>query len=270
MSTRYYFDPNQPYRLIRVTDSHGVDKAQFDSLYMERLRCVTDQISYDVFETYGGHHRLRMTFVQDEDGNPIRRGLLTSFVSKVEEQGEELHIHTQNSIYILKKAELAKPKYRGDVSNLIELYLSSVEDHSFARGVYYDEAKQPHELKECVHIGMIRDSVLLDMEGSVEPITVARYFPGANSITFYDTLYQEQDYSTPMLIHNTGKTDLVIWFQFYDHQWTIAPGEAKPITPFQPDGADPMEAADADWSGNETYGDDWLNSEEAAKFLKGE
>ena len=42
-----------------------------------------------------------------------------------------------------------------------------------------------------------------------------------------------------MLIHNTSKKrDLIICFEGYDKQWTIAPGEDKLIMPFNPMGAD--------------------------------
>ena len=61
---------------------------------------------------------------------------------------------------------------------------------------------------------------------------VCRYFPNAK-VEFYDTLYGQQDYSTPMLIHNTGKRDLVVGFQMYPYEWKIEPGTSKHIMPYQ-------------------------------------
>ena len=124
-------------------------------------------------------------------------------------------------------------------SNLIELYLSMEEDYHFAAGFYYDAEKQTHKLCEFVHLGMIVDSVLIGMyEQTLYGCYACRYFLRDDCIEFYDTIYFQQDYSTPMLIHNTGKSDLIIRFEAYPKKWTIKPGESKRIMPFSPDGAD--------------------------------
>ena len=41
------------------------------------------------------------------------------------------------------------------------------------------------------------------------------------------SLYGQQDYSTPMLIHNTGKRDLIVGFQMYPYEWKIEVGTSK-------------------------------------------
>ncbi len=249
MSVLYNFNPDQPYRLIRVTDKKGADKVLTDSLYRERINCIANQLCFDAFETYGGYRRLRMVFVEDEKGNPIHRNLHTSSVLNVEEKDDEIHVYTRNSIYIFKKAKLTPKKYIQDACNMIELYMSSAENHFFARGVYYDDDKQIFELKKWVNSGMIQDSVLLDMEDIVEDTegdivvdkTVARYFPTANEIMFYDNLCDRRDNAIPLLIHNTGSENIVVKFQFYHNQWTIIPGQTAWVIPYSPDGADPRE-----------------------------
>ena len=83
----------------------------------------------------------------------------------------------------------------------------------------------------------MQDSVVICMQGpTVEP--VCRYFPYGRSITFYNTLYDQQDYSRRLLIHNTGDIPLEIDFERFEAAWTLQPGESKMITPYGTDGAD--------------------------------
>lgn len=123
----------------------------------------------------------------------------------------------------MEKTELKEVLYQ-DEANLIELYMSLEDDNYFGAGVYYDAEKKIYELREYVHLGMFQDSVLIHL-AEKEMVTACRYFPTGNYVEFYDTLYGQQDYSTPMLIHNTGKKELPIRFQMYPHVWTIKPGE---------------------------------------------
>lgn len=241
---RYEFDKKKPYRLIAVTDKEGRDKGNSHDFYEDRMNCVATGFHYDQFPTShdSDNYRLNMRFVQNEHGLPIHRSLHTTTVWKVEEMENGIRIHTSNSIYTFENAELKEVTYQ-DAANLIEMYMSLEDNNYFGDGFYYDENKVPHALSEYVHVGMFQDSVLIHL-AEKEMVTACRYFPMGNYVEFYDTLYGQQDYSTPMLIHNTGKKELPIRFQMYPHVWTIKPGESKRIIPFNPEGADPEEESE--------------------------
>ena len=234
------FDRLQAYKLVAVLDNDGVDKVHTRNLYKDRINCIAVDFHYDMRPVYDGKYRMNMKFVQTEDGLWCKRRLHTSIVLKVEETKNGVNIHTYNSIYVFEKAILKEIPYQ-DSANLIELYLSLEDNDYFGKGFYYDADKQTHELVEIVHVGMFQDCVLVcfmpedELHGCV-----CRYFPN-EQIEFYNTLYGQQDYSTPMLIHNTGKKDLIICFQMFPYKWTIAPGESKYIKPFEPDGADAID-----------------------------
>lgn len=235
---RFKFNKEQTYRLIAVTDKNGTDKVHSSQLYESHINCIATNFHYDEFSYYEGKYRMRMMFVQTKSGLWCSRYLHTSFVSQVEENENQIKIYTNNSIYTFEKAELKKIPYR-DESNLIELYLSLEDNDYFGKGIYYDTDKKPYELEKKVHIGTFQDSVLIKCPDckNLQELFVCRYFPNGY-VEFYDTLYGQQDYSTPMLIHNTGKNPLIICFQFYPHKWTIASGESKYIIPFCSEGAD--------------------------------
>lgn len=234
------FGRNQAYQLVAVTDANGVDKVHTRRLYKDRINCIAIDFHYDERPVYEDKYRMNMTFVQTERGLWCKRRLHTSIVLQVEETEKGVKIHTYNSIYVFEKAKLRKVPYQ-DTADLIELYLSLEDNDYFGKGFYYDANKQPHELREYVHVGMFQDSVLVGFVPEDELRGyVCRYFPN-EQVEFYSTLYGQQDYSTPMLIHNTGKDDLIVRFQMYPHAWTISPGESKYIKPFEPDGADGIE-----------------------------
>lgn len=238
---RFEFNPEQAYRLIAVTDKEGRDKGHSKDFYEERLNCVAINFKYDSRPSHDDKYRLNMSFIQTEDGLWCKRSLHTSTVWEVEETENGIKLHTSYSIYVFEKAELKEVTYK-DAANLIELYMSLEDDDYFGKGYYYDEDKKVHELKEHVHVGTFQDSVLVDfMPGDSIHGTVCRYFPLWSSVEFYDTFPHQQEYKTPMLIHNTGKHNLPIRFQGYSKVWTIKPGESKTIIPYKPDGADPEE-----------------------------
>ena len=238
---RYEFDPEQAYRLIAVTDKTGRDKSHTDYFYEAIVNCVAVNFHYDDVPSHEEYYRLRMQFVRNELGQPVHRSLHTSIVWNVKETGNGVKLITSNSIYVFEEAEVKEiPKL--DEANVIELYMSLEDDYFFGAGFYYDEDKNAYELKEHVHLGMFQDSVLIHIvKDNAIRDCACRYFPMGNYVEFYDTLYGQQDYSTPMLIHNAGKMDLQIRFQMYEHVWTIKLGESKRIIPFNPDGADPEE-----------------------------
>lgn len=238
--SRYEFDREKAYKLVAILDKEGKGKANTKSFYADRLNCIAVNLRYDKNPVHGttDEFRMKMTFVQKEDGMPVQRKLHTSVVDFVEETERSLKIHTKNSIYVMEEARIIEIEPL-DEANLIELYLSLMEDNHFAAGFYYDANRKPHELVEYVHVGMFTDSVLI---GTYEEVMydeyVCRYYWRDTCIEFYDTIYGQQDYSTPMLIHNTGKSDLIIRFEAYPKLWTIKPGESKKIVPFSPVGAD--------------------------------
>lgn len=239
--SRYEFNPKQAYRLMAVTDRTGRDKSHTHYFYEAIVNCVAVNFHYDDFPSHEEYYRSRMQFVRNELGQPVYRSLHTSTVWNVEETENGVKLMTSNSIYTFEKAEVREiPKL--DESNVIELYMSLEDDYCFGAGFYYDAEKNTYELKEHVHLGMFQDSVLIHIvKDELLMDCVCRYFPMGRYVEFYDTLYKQQDYSTPMLIYNTGNMDLQIRFQMYEHVWTIKPGESKRIIPGKPDGADPEE-----------------------------
>jgi len=120
----------------------------------------------------------------------------------------------------------------------IELYLSD-KGARFDRGCHYDERGGEHPLDCFVHVGMVADSCLIYPKGEWDGMALCRYFPRQDGVEFYDTLYGQQDYSTPLRIHNVGSTPLRVRFQFYPPVWTVLPGEQTDILPYCAEGADP-------------------------------
>ena len=179
-----------------------------------------------------------MYFKRDSRGNYINRNIHTSLVDYVEETENGLKIHTENSIYILEKTVLEHTELL-DAANLIELYLSLDDNYYLCKGYYYDFEKKAHELYTNIHVGLMVDSCLIGtIEGRQWGNFICRYFLGGERIVFYDTLYHQQDYSMPMLIHNNGSGNMVICFDGFSETWTIKPGESKRIVPYSSEGAD--------------------------------
>lgn len=234
----YEFDPKQTYRLVDIRDLAGNTKVQERALYRERVGCIAQNIERKEYCVDGETANvLEMKFVQDRDGRWICRYLRTSPVSEILEKENVIEVHTQNSIYVFESVELVPPVYQ-DTSNLIELYLSD-EGHRFCKGFYYDEDKQPHELVCWIHVGMFVDSCLIFLHRPQTLGTiVCRYYIRSDSVEFYDTLYQQQEYSIPILIHNQTPKPMRVRFEFFDAVWTIPPWDRKIITPYSYDGTD--------------------------------
>lgn len=236
---RFEFDKQQAYKLVAVTDREGNDKTHSQPLYADAEGFIAVNLRYDEKSNYNGFQRMHLDFVQDEEGRWVNRGIHTSPVYEVKTTDNGIAIHTHNSVYVLEKAELKETPICTD-KNTIELYLSMDEHYHFGKGFYWDEAGTPHELEADINVGTFTDTVLIGIpEHSFFGEYACRYYYRRSSIEFYDTLYHQQDYSKPMLIHNTSKDKpLLICFEGYDREWTIAPGESKQIMPFNPIGAD--------------------------------
>jgi len=236
---KYEFDQQQAYKLIAVLDKEGNDKTNSRSLYSNARGCVAVNLRYDEYSNYNGLQRMHLNFVQNEDGNWVNRGIHTSPVYEVKTTDKGIDIYTHYSVYVLGKAKLKKVPICSN-KNTIELFLSLDEKYNFAKGFYWDNDGNSHELEADIHIGMFTDTVLIGLpEDSIWGNFVCRYYLNDCSIKFYDTLYHQQEYKTPMLIHNTSKNrNLKICFEGYDQHWTIFPGESKEIIPFTPIGAD--------------------------------
>lgn len=232
----YDLDPESTWRLVAIEDHEGNSKVHTRNFYEERMNCIAKNLRYGEQNAYG-ECRLYMDFIQNPEGKWINKHLNTSSVSEIMREGERLTISTRNSVYILQKEEIQEPDYQ-DAAELIELYFDDSYEH-FCRGTYYDEEKKPHDLVGYTHSGMFTDTYLIGMEeDAMFGEYMCRYYLGSERIEFYDTLYNQQDYSTRMLIHNTGNTPLQIQFESYHAAWTIQPGESKSIMPFRADGAD--------------------------------
>ena len=222
-------DSNAYYRLTDIQDHAGNSKVSTRELYTTRINCIATNVRTEVRGIYTVAH---MDFVYDKNNVPINRPLRTSPISELLVDEEQLNIRTQNSLYIFRRVTPPEVTYQ-DVADLIELYLTD-QEYNFAVGYYYDEEKKPHKLDCFIHVGMITDSCLIRFEGG----TVCRYFPGMDGVTFYNTLYKQQDYSRPILIHNVGRDALRVKFENFNAVWTLLPGQQKTIQPYCREGAD--------------------------------
>lgn len=223
-------DKNSVYRLLDVLDHQGHSRVESRKLYRDRVGCLATDLHRD-------GNTLRMTFVRDPAGNLIKRYLHTSTVVSLEERSGLLVIKTLNSVYTLEPVEaqvlaevpdvfpeviLGKP-YEGE---LIELYLMEDNDH-FCKGIYWDAHRAAHSLELLRHMGMLVDSCLLrDPCGEPERFYCRYYLQLPGEVEFYDTLYGQQDYSIPILIHNCGTIPLNILLAGYGRVGTVDPGRA--------------------------------------------
>ena len=224
MNIRLYED--RAFRLVDVLDYNGQSKADSHDFYREIIGCITNRIfkcSYGVKGAY-----VHMDFIQAPDGRWVSLPMHTSLILDIREEDDRVVIYTANSIYVLEPAEVQEPEPM-DVAELIELWLEN-DGYQFVKGFYYDENKERHALRNFVHLGMFQDSCLIGLEENPS-FTVCRYFPRFNAVEFYDTLYGQQDYSTPMLIHNAGDDALTIKFEFNPQEWTIAAGGELTVVP---------------------------------------
>ena len=225
----FEFAEGHYYRLTDVRDLSGRSKAHMNDLYRSRVGCLTPYIRMRPYGSDVDGLCLYVWFMQDAEGNFVNRHLRTSLISEVVEHDDgTVEVITSNSIYVFEPASPLEPEYR-EATNLLELWLGS-GDYLFDKGVHYDADSTPHLLTNSIHLGTFQDSCLICYE-DCPSITVARYFPRARGIEWYDTLYRQQDYSTPMLIHNTGKEPMTVEFQFGGEEHRIAPGGELLIHP---------------------------------------
>lgn len=217
------------YRLTDVQDHAGNSKVKTRELYMNRVNCIATNVQTEVRGIYTVAH---MDFVYDKNNVPIHRHLRTSPLAELQVNGDSMQIRTWNSVYVLERVEPPKVIYQ-DAADLIELYLNS-EEYNFAAGYYYDTEKKPHKLDCSIHAGMVTDSCLIYFDAGI----VCRYFPSMYGVMFYNTIYKQQDYSRPILIHNVGREPICIRFEGFPAVWTILPGREKTIRPYCKEGAD--------------------------------
>lgn len=223
----FEFVEGKHYQLVDVRDLFGRSKAHMSELYSARVGCITPYIRMRPYDSKVDGLCLYVYFNQDADGNFVNRHLRTSEISEIIE-GEEIEVITANSIYVFKPAEPKEPEYR-EASNLIELWLGT-GDYLFDKGIHYDADGAPHLLTNSIHLGNIQDSFLICHRDNPS-ITVARYFSGFQGIEFYDTIYGQQDYSMPILVHNTADYELSIRFQFAKIEYRVESGREKLIQP---------------------------------------
>ena len=220
------------YRLTAILDHQGNRRSEWDPKRSEFYRSLEGCLAQNIREgTYllSDEKIMRIDIIQDPDGNWINRNFHTSPVEKIcETENGGLEIITMRSVYRFELAEPKAPVYQDD-AELIELYLCD-QNYQFAAGYYYDADKQPHPLTDSVHLGTFHDSVLIFQSDNFANC-VCRYYPLGSTVEFYDTIYQQQDYSRRILIHNTGSTPLTIRFQGFQASWIIQPGETEMITP---------------------------------------
>lgn len=231
---------DKTYRLVDVLDRKGNRRVETDLRNQDFYKGIIGCIVQNIRESTSFYHDgtfARVDLVQDSSGKWINRNFRTSPVEEIRElEDGRLEIITENSVYRFEPAELQPPVYL-DEAEVIELYLDN-NNAQFCNGYYYDQDKQPHQLTYDVHGGMFQDSVLIRKAEDPMGEYVCRYFPRNSSIQFYDTIYRQQDYATPMMIHNNGDLPLKIKFQKFRAVWIIQPGESKMITPYCTDGAD--------------------------------
>lgn len=214
------------YKLVAILDHQGNSKVSSKPFYENSVGSITDNIEkYTPWGVDG--YCFRLHFAQDAEGRWTNNRLRTSLVTEVREQEGRVEVVTANSIYVLEPAELPEPEPR-DAANLIEMWLNN-QRSQFCKGYYYDAEKQRHELVSDMHLGTTTDSCLISLKEDLSVI-VCRYFPRESSVKFYNTIYRQQDYSTPMLIHNVGDRPLGIKFGSMTCA-TIEPGEEKLIQP---------------------------------------
>lgn len=223
-------DRNAAYRLKDVQDYEGHSRVQSRKLYRDRVGCLATDLHWD-------GDTLRMTFVRDPAGRLIKRHLHTSRVVCLEERKGQLAVKTLNSVYLLEPAGADALADVPDVfpaevldgsceGELIELYLMEENDH-FCKGTYWDARGTAHPLAVCRHVGMVVDSCLLcDAREETGRFYGRYYLQSPGQVEFYDTLYGQQDYSVPMLIHNCGTIPLTICLEGYGQAGTVDPGKA--------------------------------------------
>lgn len=221
------------YQLVDILDHERKSKANGSPEEKQRCEflcgCYTNYINIRTFSN--GHvsaECLDVWFEADIDGAHTRRHLRTSPIKEIDRGLGRVIVHTANSIYAFKEAPIPEPEYR-KATNLVELWFGKGV-YKFDKGVHYDRSGDPHILTIYAHLGTFEDSFLISYRDDLS-VTVARYFRGFSRIEFYDTLYGQQEYDLPMLIHNTSEVPLTIEFDFCNDEYVIAPGSEQLINP---------------------------------------
>lgn len=130
----------------------------------------------------------------------------TSRIRRVWQQGDTLHIETQNTLYRLQETSAVEfaPIQAAD---LLELYLAN---GAFFAGYLYDAAGSPHALQAFTRSGMFADSQLVGAKDGAA-FFVCCYFLETEGIRFYG----KEFLCRPMLLHNLSCTPLkVAWGTF--------------------------------------------------------
>ena len=130
----------------------------------------------------------------------------------------------------MERATLVPTKFQ-NAKELIELYLTDEGDR-FAKGYYYDGDGNAHELIACIHQGMLVDTCLIHCASDDLMLRfVCRYYIAPDEVMFYNTLYGQQDYSLPILIHNNSAEPMTITLEWSPDSWTIPSWGEETITP---------------------------------------
>ena len=236
---KYNFKKDDKLRLLKILDREGNDKSNASNLYRERIGCIATDFQWDYYVSYKGRNRLFMRFVIDSNGMYINRKLHTSYVESVTGDSDGvIRLVTENSIYVFESATIREAEYLDD-KNVIELFLDEANDYYLGRAYYFDSIGKRQLLDYHINLGMFQDSVLIfGTEGEIEGYTLCRFFPKEAGVLFYKTFCEDEIYTIPMLLHNTGASDLTIRVDWHSNTWTIKPGESKRIMPYLADDSD--------------------------------
>lgn len=130
----------------------------------------------------------------------------TSCIRHVWQQGDILHIETQNTLYLLQEIDPVEFEPI-QATDLLELYLA---EGAFFAGYLYDEAGSAHELQAFTHSGMFADSQLIAAKDCAASFACC-YFLEFEGIRFYGKEFLRR----PMLLHNLSAAPLKIaWDTF--------------------------------------------------------
>ena len=225
---RTLFLNTQPvYRLVKITSRDGLDKANTNSLYQERINCIGRIRRCELGA------RMSIHFIENQDSNPVCLYLNSSEVLSKEELEDSLVVTTKNTVYTFVKTERSLPPLLNMQGSIIELYYTE-EGNTMAAGFFYSE-DMVIELEASEHIGMFVDSLLIyvnrEAEGKVPYWDICRYFLSTNSMRFYKTIYQRYSLieDCTIVIHNTTDADLAVSFEFGEKSWYIPPKETLAI-----------------------------------------
>lgn len=236
---KYNFKKDDKFRLVKILDREDNDKSNDSDLYRNRIVCIATDFRWDNYVSYKGRNRLLMRFVLDKNGMYINRKLHTSYVEEVTEDSDGvIRLVTENSIYVFERATIREAEYLDD-KNVIELFLDEGNDYYLGRAYYFDSIGKRQLLDYHINLGMFQDSVLIfGTEGEIAGCPLCRFFTKEGGDLFYKTFCENEIYTLPMLVHNTGTSDLTLRFDWHSNTWTIKPGESKRIMPYLADDSD--------------------------------